>query len=216
MRFAAQQGPISGARPRRVTSPAATPSLRVLLVDDGAHRVATMREELARLGYEVVGVVDSAPLIHDVVEQLAPDVVIVDSESPSRDTLEHLAVMSSTSPRPVVMFAEDASKDPMRRALKAGVSAYVVAGMKVERLEPLLNVAIARFEQESELRAELQETRGKLAERKRIERAKGILMKQRTLSDDDAYAQLRRLAMNRGLRLVEVADKIIEAHDLIG
>ena len=215
MRFAVQQGLISGARPRRVTSPAATPSLRVLLVDDGAHRVATMREELARLGYEVVGVVDSAPLIHDVVEQLAPDVVIVDSESPSRDTLEHLAVMSSTSPRPVVMFAEDASKDPMRRALKAGVSAYVVAGMKVERLEPLLNVAIARFEQESELRAELQETRGKLAERKRIERAKGILMQARALDEEAAYREMRKLAMDRGVKLADIAQQIIDAKFLL-
>jgi response regulator NasT len=199
-----------------MSSHAVIPSLRVLLVDDGAHRVAAMREELVRLGYEVVGVVDSAPLIHDVVATLSPDVVIVDSESPSRDTLEHLAAMSAASPRPVVMFTEDSSQGPMRRALHAGVSAYVVAGMQVERLAPLLNVAIARFEQERALRAELQETRGKLAERKRIERAKGILMAQRNLSDDDAYGQMRKLAMNRGLRLVDVADKIIEAHDLIG
>ena len=199
-----------------MSSHAVTPSLRVLLVDDGAHRVAAMREELVRLGYEVVGVVDSAPLIHDVVAALSPDVVIVDSESPSRDTLEHLAVMSATSPRPVVMFAEDHSQGPMRRALHAGVSAYVVAGMQVERLAPLLTVAIVRFEQESALRAELHETRGKLAERKRIERAKGILIKQRDLSEDEAYAQMRRLAMNRGLKLAEVADMIIDAHDLIG
>jgi response regulator NasT len=192
------------------------PSLRILLVDDGAHRVVAMREELVRLGYEVVGVVDSAPLIHDVVAALSPDVVIVDSESPSRDTLEHLAAMSATSPRPVVMFTEDHSQGPMRRALHAGVSAYVVAGMQVERLAPLLNVAIARFEQERALRAELQETRGKLAERKRIERAKGILIKQRDLSEDEAYAQMRKLAMNRGLKLAEVADMIIEAHELIG
>jgi response regulator NasT len=104
-------------------------ALRVLLIDDGAHRVAVIRDELTRQGHLVVGVVDQALLIHDCVLRLQPDVVIVDAESPSRDTLENLATMSSTSPRPVVVFAEDASHEPMQQALKAGVSAYVIAGL---------------------------------------------------------------------------------------
>jgi response regulator NasT len=106
-----------------------SPALRVLLIDDGAHRVAVIRDELTRQGHLVVGVVDQALLIHDCVLRLQPDVVIVDAESPSRDTLENLATMSSTSPRPVVVFAEDASHEPMQQALKAGVSAYVIAGL---------------------------------------------------------------------------------------
>ena len=102
----------------------------MLLIDDGAHRVQLIREELARQGHEVVGVIDSATLIHDCVQRLAPDIVIVDSESPTRDTLENLATLSAAHPRPVVVFSEDAGHDPMQRALRAGVSAYVVAGLR--------------------------------------------------------------------------------------
>lgn len=137
--------------------------LRVLLIDDGAHRVQLIREELARQGHEVVGVIDSATLIHDCVQRLAPDIVIVDSESPTRDTLENLATLSAAHPRPVVVFSEDAGHDPMQRALRAGVSAYVVAGLQAERLEPVLQVAIARFEQEAALRAELDRAQRQLA-----------------------------------------------------
>ena len=118
----------------------ATPSaLRVLLIDDGAHRVPLIRDELTRLGYVVVGVLDSATLIHDCVLQLSPDVVIVDSESPTRDTLEHLAALSVRNPRPVVVFADNDDESPLRLALKAGVSAYVVAGLQPQRLARLFS-----------------------------------------------------------------------------
>ncbi len=130
----------STPRPNSVTTepPAQQPSqLRVLLIGDGARHVDLIRDELKRQGHEVVGVVNSATLIHDIVLQLQPDVVIVDSESPTRDTLENLALLSSTTPRPVVVFSEDASQAPMRRALKAGVSAYVIDGLKPERLTKL-------------------------------------------------------------------------------
>jgi response regulator NasT len=132
------------------TEPAPTP-LRVLLIDDGAHRVSLIHDELSRQGHLVVGVLDSALLIHDCVLRLQPDVVILDSESPSRDTLEHLATVSSTCPRPVVVFSEDASHAPMQQAIKAGVSAYVIAGLQPQRLLPVLQVAIARFEQDRAL-----------------------------------------------------------------
>jgi response regulator NasT len=189
--------------------------LRVLLIDDGAHRVQLIREELARQGHEVVGVIDSATLIHDCVRRLAPDVVIVDSESPTRDTLEDLATLSAAHPRPVVVFSEDASRDPMQRALRAGVSAYVVAGMQPERLEPVLQVAIARFEQDAALRAELDRAQRRLASRKTVERAKGILMAEAGLDEEQAFARLRKLAMDRGKRLDDVARSIVEARDLL-
>lgn len=189
--------------------------LRVLLVDDGAHRVALIREELVRQGHEVVDVIDSATLIHDCVERLAPDVVIVDSESPTRDTLENLAVLSARHPRPVVVFTEDAASDPMRRALRAGVSAYVVAGLHPERLAPVLQVAIARFEHEAALRAQLGKAEQQLAGRKVIERAKGILMAEAGLDEDAAYSRLRRLAMDRGKRLAEVAQSVVDAQELL-
>lgn len=189
--------------------------LRILLIDDGAHRVELIRQELSRLGCEVVGVIDSAMLIHDCVLRLTPDVVIVDSESPTRDTMENLALVNSRMPRPVVVFSEDGGDDPMRRALKAGVSAYVVAGLQAQRLAPVLQVAIARFEQDMALRQELGRAQAQLSARKSIERAKGILMSEQGLDEDAAYKRLRRLAMDRGVPLAEVAERIIEAQNLL-
>lgn len=193
----------------------AAPGLRVLLIDDGAHRVQLIREELTRLGCDVVGVIEQATLIHDCVLNLQPDVVIVDSESPTRDTVENLAALNERLPRPVVVFSEDASDNPMRQALKAGVSAYVVAGLKPERLAPVLQVAIARFEQDLALRQELSRAQAQLSARKNIERAKGILMSEQGLDEDAAYKRMRRLAMDRGLPLAEVAERIIDAQALL-
>ncbi len=116
----------------------------MLLIDDGAHHIALIHDELSRQGHLVVGVLDTALLIHDCVLRLQPDVVIVDSESPSRDTLEHLGAVSASCPRPVVVFSVDAGHGPMQQALKAGVSAYVIAGLQPQRLLPVLQVAIAR------------------------------------------------------------------------
>ena len=196
-------------------SSSSTPALRVLLIDDGAHRVDLILQELARQGCHVVGVIEQATLIHDCVLRLKPDVVIVDSESPTRDTLENLAALNAQMPRPVVVFSEDAADDPMRAALKAGVSAYVVAGLQAERLAPVLQVAIARFEQDLALRQELTKAQAQLSARKNIERAKGILMTEMGLDEDAAYKRLRKLAMDRGVRLAEVAERIIDAQSLL-
>jgi len=193
-----------------------TAPLRVLLIDDGAHRVRLIRDELVAQGHEVVGVMGSARVVHDAVERLLPDAVIVDSESPSRDTLEHLAVLSSRNPRPVVVFAEDAADDPMRRAMAAGVSAYVVAGLQPQRVASVLRVAIVRFEQDRQLRAELAEARQQLSQRKVIDRAKGLLMKRQGLAEDEAYALLRKTAMDKGLKLAELAQRLVDAADLLG
>ena len=194
---------------------ASAPALRVLLVDDGAHRASLIRDELTRQGHLVVGVVEQALLIDDCVRRLQPDVVIVDAESPSRDTLENLALISERNPRPVVVFAEDASDEPMRRALRSGVSAYVIAGLAPARLMPVLQVAIARFEQDRALRRQLDAAQTRLSERKLIERAKGLLMDGVGLSEEQAYKHLRKLAMDRGQRLGEVAERIVAARDLL-
>jgi response regulator NasT len=189
--------------------------LRVLLIDDGAHHVALINEELTRRGHFVVGVVDSALLIHDCVLRLQPDVVIVDSESPTRDTLEHLSTVSANCPRPVVVFSEDADAAPMQQALKAGVSAYVIAGLHPQRLLPVLQVAIARFEQDRALKGQLEMAQAQLSERKDVERAKGILMKELGLSEDQAFSHLRKLAMDRGQKLAVVAERVIDAQGLL-
>lgn len=192
-----------------------TAPLRVLLIDDGAHRISLLHDELSSQGHLVVGVLDSAVLIHDCVLRLQPDVVILDSESPSRDTLEHLATVSSQCPRPVVVFSEDASQAPMQQALKAGVSAYVIAGLQPHRLLPVLQVAIARFEQDRALRAQLETAQARLSERKCIEQAKGLLMEAIGLTEDQAYGHLRKMAMDRGQRLAEVAERVLQAQGLL-
>jgi response regulator NasT len=197
-------------------APAAPAALRVLLVDDGSVDLSALRNELARLGCEVVGVVDAAVELAREVEARSPDAIIINSESPQRDTLEHIAAMSQAAPRPIVMFTDDPDTGVMQRAIRAGVSSYVVSGLQPERLMPILQVAIARFEAEASLRAELAATREQLADRKQVEKAKGILMFERGLNEDDAFAQLRKMAMDRKLKLGDMAMRIIAARDLLG
>jgi len=189
--------------------------LRVLLVDDGGTHLPLLREELARLGNTVIGVVDAPVELAAAVGSSQPDIIIISAESPQRDTLEHIAVMSQAEPRPIVMFTDDPDRERMQRAIRAGVSSYVVAGLTAERLQPVLNVAIARFEADAEVRAELAQARSELAQRKRVERAKGILMRIRGIDEKTAYEQMRRLAMDRKLKLIEVANRIIDADDLM-
>lgn len=190
--------------------------LRVLLVDDGGPHIALLREELPRLGCEVLEVVDAAIELSQRVAALNPDLIIIGAESPQRDTLENIAAMTQRTPRPIVLFTDDPDRERMQRAIRAGVSSYVVAGLDPKRLGPIMDVALARFEAEAALRAELQASKTALAQRKRIERAKGILMRARGLSEEAAYAEMRRMAMNRGVKLAEIADRIIEAKDLLG
>lgn len=159
----------------------------------------------------------SSPLaLLKTIDELRPDVIVIDTDSPSRDVLEHLVVMSQHTPRPVVMFASDGKPETIRQAVRAGVSAYVVDGLDSARVQPIVEAAIARFEELQELRGQLAEANLKLSERKLIERAKGLLMKSRNLDEEAAYAALRRAAMDRKLRLSEVAQRIIDAADLLG
>ena len=189
--------------------------LRVLLVDDGSPHLPLLREELTRLGCQVLAVLDAAVELAQSVEQLDPDLVIIGADSPSRDTLENIAVMSQSAPRPIVLFTDDPDRSRMQRAIRAGVSSYVVAGLARERLRPILDVALARFEADAALRAELDAARGELHARKRIEKAKGILMQARGLSEEAAYRELRKMAMDRGIKLAEVAQRIIDAKQLL-
>ncbi|MBA4176943.1 MAG: response regulator [Leptothrix sp. (in: Bacteria)] len=207
-------GPDANAPEMGAAAGTAAP-LRVLLIDDGAHHISLINAELTRQGHLVVGVLDSALLIHDCVLRLQPDVVIVDSESPSRDTLEHLGTVSASCPRPVVVFSAAADAAPMQQALKAGVSAYVIDGLNPQRLLPVLQVAIARFEQDRALRGQLETAQAQLSERKVVERAKGILMAEIGLTEEQAFAHLRKLAMDRGQRLAQVAERVVAARDLL-
>lgn len=188
---------------------------RVLVFDESHQRAEILREGLTLAGHEVVAILESGLELIRAVESLRPDVIIVDTDSPSRDVLEHIVMISRDQPRPIVMFASDAGNDTIREAVRAGVSAYVVDGMDVTRIKPIIDVAVARFDEFQGLKTELAAATEKLTERKLVERAKGILMKKRGMSEDEAYNSLRKLAMDRNKRLAEVAQQLIDMADLL-
>ena len=191
--------------------------LKVLLVDDTSERASALKEALSAMeGVELACALESPLELLDRVARHQPDIVLIETESPSRDVLEQLAAISSSAPRPVVMFTDDSQGEAIRSALRAGVSAYVVDGLAPERLDPIMRVAIERFGTEQALRAELEDTKARLAERKLVDRARGILMKHRGIDEDAAYAALRSLAMERGIRIGEAAKQVIDVAALLG
>lgn len=196
-----------------------TRPLRIVLVhavdDDGA-RLDSLRSGLPPPEYEIVAALPADLFLPAHVAQLQPDVLIADAESDARDVLEHIVVASRGARRPVVMFTDDGRADTMQAAIEAGVTAYVVDGLRPERVRAVLQVALARFRAETRLREELHDTRAKLAERKVIERAKGLLMARYRCDEAEAYARLRSMAMNKNLRLAELAQRLLDVEDLLG
>jgi len=190
--------------------------MRVLVVDESEERTELLRDGLRQAGCEVTASLSSPFALLESVKNERPDVIVIDTDSPSRDVLEHIVMVTQHTPRPIVMFANDGAPDTIRNAVEAGVSAYVVDGLDPARLKTIVDVAIARFENFQTLRAQLADAEGRLEERKLVERAKGMLMKSRKLDEEAAYAALRRMAMDRKLKLGEVAQRIIDAADLLG
>ena len=190
--------------------------LRVILVDDERERAESVRASLDASGFEVVAILPTGAGLETQVRALAADIIICDIDSPDRDTLEDMGRVSAEQRRPVIMFAQDGKPETIRAAVEAGLAAYVVDGLKPDRVRPVVDVAIARFAQFQDLRSQLDKARSTLAERKLVERAKGILMKRRGIDEAAAFAQMRGMAMNQKLRLVDVANKIIEAAELLG
>lgn len=183
--------------------------VRVLVVDDTPERAAILEQGLLAAGFDLIAVVKPSDDLIPVVRAEQPDVIIVDAESPSRDTLESMRAINEDQPRPIVMFVDTAGGNMIEEAMKAGVSAYVIDGLSAQRVKPVVDVAIARFREFQALRHELERTKTTLQERKIVERAKGILMEQRKLSEEDAYRTLRRLAMDQNQRLADVARNLI-------
>lgn len=190
--------------------------MRVLVVDESPERAEILRDGLLRAGYEVTASLSSPVALLKTIDELKPDVIVIDTESPSRDVLEHLVMMSQHTPRPVVMFATDGAPEKIREAVRAGVSAYVVDGLDPARVKTIVEVAVARFEDFQNLRTQLAQANLKLSERKLIERAKGMLMKARGLDEEAAYALLRKVAMDRKLKIAEVAQQLVDATELLG
>lgn len=189
--------------------------MRVLLVDEDPDRAAQLQAALHAAGYTVTAHVATAVDLLAQVRVTEPDVIIIDRDSADRDTLEHVCMVTRDQPRPIVMFADDGDRAAIRAAVDAGVSAYVVGGLTAERIRPIVDVAMARFEQFQAMRQELDKARTSLAERKQIERAKGIVMKSRGVSEDEAYGMLRKLAMERNQRLAQVAENVIAMAELL-
>ena len=181
-----------------------------------AERSRALRIGLLEAGYNIVAVLPTDTFLAERLAQLQPDMIIVDAESEARDALEHVVVASRDARRPIVMFTNDEDTTHVKDAVAAGVSAYIVAGLAPERIRPILEVAMARFQHEQELRRELAVARSELNERKVIDRAKGLLMQRQGLSEADAYGKMRKTAMDRGLKLGEVAQRILDVADLLG
>jgi response regulator NasT len=180
--------------------------LRVLLIDDELERAAAVKAGLEAAGCVVVAVAPDPTDLTRMVREAAAEVIVCDLDDPGRDALESMRALHQHEPRPVVVFAARGEPDQIEAAIEAGVAAYVVEGLSPGRVRPVLEVAIRRFRAHQALRAQLEEAQATLAERTIIERAKGMLMQRRSLSEGEAYRLLRRWSMDRGERLVQVAE----------
>jgi len=190
--------------------------LRIVIIDDSGLRATVLEEGLREAGYEDIHLVPPQGAFVARLERIAPDVVLMDLGSPSRDTLEEMLAVSRALAKPIAMFVDQSDEDMIGAAIDAGVSAYVVDGLRKDRVKPILDLAIRRFNAFSRMQTELEEAKTALAERRTIDRAKAILMESRSLSEADAYALLRTTAMNQGRRIAEVAEALITASSLLG
>jgi two-component system, response regulator / RNA-binding antiterminator len=198
-----------------VTYPTIANDQTILLIDASSSRASILKRALIEDGFIVVARLNSADCLNMYVEQYRPAILIVGIDTPDTDTLNQLATLNRTFPLPVVMFAEKDTPQIIQQAVKAGVSAYVVDDIQPQRLRSIITVAVARFVEQLKLRKELEKTKNKLAERKLLERAKGLLMKQQNISEDQAYNRLRKLAMDKGQTLSMVAENIIDVMALL-
>jgi response regulator NasT len=189
--------------------------LSIVVVEPDRERARLIVESLRATGDHEIRVLHEATGLARRIGEADPDIVLIDIADPSRDTLEELALASGPLDRPVAMFVDRSEQGLTRAAIEAGVSAYVVDGLRAERLKPVLDAAMARFQVFRQMRTELAATRRALEERKVIDRAKGILMKARGIDEGEAYALLRRTAMDQGRRLAEVAESLVTAAGLL-
>ena len=197
------------------------PDLSVVDADDEAalaliERSRQLRIGLLEGGFKLIATLPADTFLAERLAQLQPDMIIVDAESDARDSLEHVVMATRDARRPIVLFTNDDDTSHVKDAVAAGVSAYIVAGLEPTRIRPILDVAMARFEHEQGLRRELADAKGELQDRKTIARAKTMLMQRQGLSEPLAYDKLRKAAMDKGLRMGEVAQRLLDAADLLG
>ena len=181
-----------------------------------AERSRALRIGLLENNFNLIATLPTDVFLSERLAQLQPDMIIVDAESEARDALEHAVMATRAARRAIVMFTNDEDTTHVKDAVAAGVSAYIVAGLAPQRIRPILDVAMARFQHEQALRAELADAKTELQDRKTIDRAKGVLMQRQGLSEQAAYEKLRKTAMDKGLKLGEVARRMLEMVDLLG
>lgn len=191
-------------------------TLRILIIDENRIRAAIIEQGLREAGHGEVSVVHDMAGVARRIAEIEPDVIVIDLENPNRDMLESMFQLSRAVKRPIAMFVDRSDSASIEAAVDAGVSAYVIDGLRKERVKPIVDMAISRFNAFSRMARELEEARGELESRKIIDRAKGILMKSRGLSEQDAYALLRKTAMNQNRKLADVAQSLVTAADLLG
>jgi two-component system, response regulator / RNA-binding antiterminator len=196
------------------------PDLAVADPDDEHALLQAERSKALRIGllqnnFNLIATLPADVFLSERLAQLQPDLIIVDAESEARDALEHVVMATRDARRPIVMFTNDEDTSHVKDAVAAGVSAYIVAGLAPQRIRPILDVAVARFQHEQALRAELADAKTELKDRKTIDRAKGLLMQRQGLSEQQAYDKLRKTAMDKGLKLVDVAQRMLDVMDLL-
>jgi response regulator NasT len=190
-------------------------TLSILIIDENRLRAAVIEDGLRDAGYTKLTVVHDVAGIARRIADISPDVIVIDLENPNRDVLESMFQLSRAVKRPIAMFVDRSDQAAIEAAVDAGVSAYVVDGLKRERVKPILDMAISRFNAFARMSRELEEARSQLESRKLVDRAKGILMKTRGLSEADAYALLRKTAMNQNRKISEIAESLITAAGLL-
>ena len=193
-----------------------SPELSILIIDENRIRASIIEDGLREAGHARVAVIHDVNEVARTIQATLPDVIVIDLENPKRDTLEHFFSLSRAIRRPIAMFVDRTDGAMIEKAVEAGVSAYVVDGLRKERVKPILDMAISRFNAFARLTRELEQARSELEDRKLIEQAKGILMRTRHLSEADAYTLLRSTAMNQNRRMVDIAQSLVTAATLLG
>jgi response regulator NasT len=190
------------------------PSFKIVIVDKNPIRAAILEDGLREAGHVQVVHIDETSHLLQRIYSIDPDVILIDLENPSRDVLEQMFQMSRVVKRPIAMFVDQSDRASIEAAVDAGVSAYIVGGLRKDRVQNILDLCISRFNAFSRLESELEKTRSALEERKVIDRAKGILMKAKNLTEETAYALLRKTAMNENKKIAEIAQSVITAAEL--
>lgn len=190
--------------------------MRIAIVDESTARASIIEEGLAALDGCEIFVLNERKGLVARLDALAPDIVLIDLGNPSRDVLEEYFAVSRVLARPIAMFVDEADDHSIGASIDAGVSAYVVDGLHASRIRSVVDLAVKRFGAFARLQAELAEAQGKLAEREAVDRAKRILMDTKGIAEPEAYAELRRKAMQSGKRIADIAQAVVTAHELLG